>query len=89
MIPVVKALSQAFGGGGGGGPSGYISVDTFYGAVATAAADAGAHIINDVSAGRLDPDMLAAIAAMQRPLPYIAMHMYSWHPAPSTLNPHP
>ena len=50
-------------------------MDTFYGYVAAAAAAAGADIINDVSAGSLDPGMLPAVAAMERPLPYIAMHM--------------
>lgn len=34
-----------------------ISVDTFHSSVARWAVDAGAHIVNDVSGGTLDPDM--------------------------------
>ncbi len=39
-----------------------VSVDTYRASVAAAAVDAGADIINDVSAGQLDPDMLSTIA---------------------------
>lgn len=38
-----------------------ISVDTFYSAVAREAVAAGAHIVNDVSGGDLDPTMHAAV----------------------------
>lgn len=38
-----------------------ISVDTFHSTVARWAVDAGAHIINDVSGGTLDPDMHAEV----------------------------
>lgn len=34
-----------------------IAVDTFYAEVAAAAVSVGAHVINDVSGGTLDPDM--------------------------------
>ena len=40
-----------------------VSVDTLHASTARAAADAGAAIINDVSGGRWDPDMNAAVAA--------------------------
>ena len=40
-----------------------MSVDTLHASTARAAADAGAAIINDVSGGRWDPDMNAAVAA--------------------------
>lgn len=70
VVPVVKALTEALP------REVYVSVDTFYGAVATATAAAGADIINDVSVGTLDPDgMFKAMADMRRPLPYVAMHM--------------
>jgi dihydropteroate synthase len=49
-----------------------ISVDTRKAAVARAAVSAGAHIINDVSAGRFDEDMLATAAECGVPL--ILMH---------------
>ena len=41
-----------------------ISVDTYRAAVAEAAVAAGAHIINDVSAGSLDENMLATMAKL-------------------------
>ncbi|KAJ0094422.1 hypothetical protein Patl1_16664 [Pistacia atlantica] len=50
-----------------------ISVDTFYSKVASEAVSKGAHIVNDVSAGSLDPDMYRVVAALK--VPYIAMHM--------------
>lgn len=40
-----------------------VSVDTLHASTVRAAADAGAAIINDVSGGRWDPDMNAAVAA--------------------------
>jgi len=50
-----------------------ISIDTTLSSVAEAALDAGASIINDVSAGRDDPEIIALAA--DRQCPYILMHM--------------
>ncbi|KAK4499307.1 hypothetical protein PRZ48_009820 [Zasmidium cellare] len=50
-----------------------ISVDTYRASVAEAAINAGAHIINDISAGVLDQDMLPTIARLG--CTYIMMHM--------------
>lgn len=50
-----------------------ISVDTYRASVAEAAVNAGAHIINDISAGLLDPEMLPTIARLG--CTYIMMHM--------------
>jgi dihydropteroate synthase len=50
-----------------------ISIDTTRSSVAEAALDAGATIINDVSAGRDDPDIISLSA--DRKCPYILMHM--------------
>lgn len=51
-----------------------ISIDTFRASVAeTCVASLGAHIINDVSGGTLDADMLATAARLN--VPYILMHM--------------
>ena len=50
-----------------------ISVDTTKAAVADAAADAGALVVNDVSAGRHDPRMLGVVAAAGTG--FVAMHM--------------
>jgi dihydropteroate synthase len=49
-----------------------ISIDTTKAAVAAAALDAGATIVNDVSAGSADPDMLGVVAATGAG--YVAMH---------------
>lgn len=54
-------------------PDVVISVDTFRGAVARAACQEGANIINDVSGGNLDAGMISAVAELQ--VPYILMHM--------------
>jgi len=50
-----------------------ISIDTMSSRVALEAAGAGANIVNDVSAGRNDPDMLPMIA--RRGLAVVLMHM--------------
>ena len=51
-----------------------ISVDTFRAEVAKYAVEAlGADIINDISAGLLDEDMISTVAQLK--VPYIAMHM--------------
>ena len=50
-----------------------ISVDTYRAPVAEAAVQAGAHIVNDISAGSLDPDMLRTIAKLG--CTYVMMHM--------------
>lgn len=50
-----------------------LSVDTTLAEVAAAALDAGAGMVNDISAGRGDPEMLALIAG--RGVPCCLMHM--------------
>lgn len=51
-----------------------VSIDTFRASVARrAVAEFGPCIINDISAGDLDPDMLTTVAGLG--VPYIAMHM--------------
>ncbi|KAI9728066.1 MAG: trifunctional dihydropteroate synthetase [Cirrosporium novae-zelandiae] len=50
-----------------------ISVDTYYASVAKASLEAGADIINDVSAGLLDPSMLPTTASLGATI--ILMHM--------------
>ena len=50
-----------------------ISIDTRNAAVAKAAIEAGADIVNDVSGGTHDPEMLATVAALQ--VPMVLMHM--------------
>lgn len=50
-----------------------ISIDTFRSAVAKEAVNAGARMINDISAGDLDQKMWETAASLN--VPYIAMHM--------------
>src|SRR5262245_51883684 len=54
VVPVVRALAQT------GVP---VSIDTTKASVAAAALDAGAAIVNDVSGGLLDPELLPTVAA--------------------------
>ena len=54
-------------------PGAFISVDTYYAGVAKQAVDAGACIINDISAGSMDKDMIPLVATLQ--VPYVLMHM--------------
>lgn len=49
------------------------SIDTFRAKVARAAVDAGANLINDISGGHLDDEMLTTVASLK--VPYIGMHM--------------
>ncbi len=63
VLPVVSALAAE---------GLELSVDTRRASVAAAALDAGARWINDVSAGRDDPDMLALAA--ERDVPLVLMH---------------
>ncbi len=66
LVPVVQVISKAF-------PEVLLSIDTFRASVAEAGINAGAHIINDISAGNLDENMFATVAKLQ--VPYIMMHM--------------
>jgi 2-amino-4-hydroxy-6-hydroxymethyldihydropteridine diphosphokinase / dihydropteroate synthase len=50
-----------------------LSVDTFYADVASEAVNRGVHVVNDVSGGTLDPEILHAVANLG--VPYITMHM--------------
>lgn len=54
-------------------PEAVISIDTFRSEVARACVEAGATIVNDISAGELDHHMPAVVASLK--VPYIAMHM--------------
>lgn len=54
-------------------PQAILSIDTTLSAVAEAALDAGADVLNDVAAGREDPGLLALAA--QRGCPIVLMHM--------------
>ena len=61
-----------------------ISVDTYRALIARAALDAGAHLINDISALRFDPALLGVVAEHRASL--ILMHMQGM-PRTMQLNP--
>ena len=66
VIPAVEAIHKNF-------PDQILSIDTFYSSVAKEAIAAGAAIVNDVSAGVMDEELLPTVAALQ--VPYVLMHM--------------
>jgi dihydropteroate synthase len=65
-ISAVKLLVKEF-------PSAILSIDTFRAEVARQAVSEGAAMVNDISAGELDPQMLTTVASLH--VPYLAMHM--------------
>ena len=67
VVPVIKAIREKLS------ESVLISIDTTLSEVAKAALDAGANIINDVSAGQDDKAIL--LLASEREVPIILMHM--------------
>lgn len=66
LLPVIALLMERF-------PKMLLSIDTFRAGVARRAVEAGAALINDISAGKLDENMLPTVAELQ--VPYIMMHM--------------
>jgi len=66
LLPVVELLLNEF-------PQILISVDTFRSNVAKQCIQKGACIVNDISAGNMDPKMFETVAKLQ--VPYILMHM--------------
>ena len=63
VIPVITRLAER---------GALVSVDTMRAEVAEAALDAGAAVVNDVSGGLADPDILKVVA--ERDAAYVAMH---------------
>lgn len=66
VIPAIEAVHRSF-------PEQLISIDTFYASVAREAVAAGASLVNDVSAGSIDQDLLPTVAKLG--VPYVLMHM--------------
>jgi dihydropteroate synthase len=66
VLPAIEALINEF-------PEVYISIDTFRSKVAKKAVEAGAALVNDISAGIMDHAMIPTVAQLQ--VPYIMMHM--------------
>ena len=66
VIDGIEAIHHHF-------PNTIISIDTYYAVVAKRSIQAGASVVNDISAGDIDKQMIPTVARFQAP--YIAMHM--------------
>jgi dihydropteroate synthase len=78
VLPAVELVRRNF-------PEQIISIDTFYASVARQAIAAGACIVNDVSAGTIDHNLLPTVVELG--VPYILMHMLG-EPQTMQQNPH-
>ncbi|HEX4374965.1 MAG TPA: dihydropteroate synthase, partial [Puia sp.] len=66
IIEVISSLHKNF-------PELIISVDTFHSQVAKESVAAGASIINDISGGNFDAEMLSTVGKLK--VPYVCMHI--------------
>ena len=66
LIPIITQVVKEF-------PQVIISIDTFRSRIAKEAIFHGAAIINDISSGDLDPEMIPIVGSLR--VPYICMHM--------------
>ncbi len=78
ILPLIEALCKEF-------PEILISIDTYRAKVAEAAVQAGAAMVNDISAGVLDETMLPTVARLG--VPYVMMHLKG-RPRTMQHNPH-
>lgn len=77
VMPVVEGIVRRF-------PEAILSIDTVHSRVARETIAAGAHLINDVSAGRMDQAMYQIVAELEAP--YVLMHMQG---TPATMQQQP
>jgi len=66
ILPIINIILRHF-------PSTLISIDTFRSGIAKSSIENGACIINDISAGSLDENMMQTVADLR--VPFIMMHM--------------
>lgn len=66
VLAPIEQIKQSF-------PDAILSIDTVHSEVARQAVAAGASVVNDISAGSIDPRMYQTVAELQ--VPYILMHM--------------
>ena len=66
VIPILKHIRKIF-------PELVISIDTFRSKIASTSLDEGADMINDISGGTLDKNMMSVVS--KNNCPYILMHM--------------
>ncbi|MEM6721041.1 MAG: dihydropteroate synthase [Bacteroidota bacterium] len=77
LLPILELILTKF-------PDTILSVDTFRSEIAKAAIDLGAAMINDISAGNLDGNMMQTVGELG--VPYIMMHMQG---TPKTMQQNP
>ncbi len=77
VIPVIESLHEHF-------PETILSIDTYYSEVAAFSVKAGASVVNDISSGELDKNMISTVGHLN--VPYIAMHMQG---TPETMQQNP
>jgi len=77
VIPIIKSIRKNF-------PNIIISIDTYYSKVAAISIESGADMVNDISAGNLDTDMISMVGKLK--VPYVCMHMQGT-PETMQLNP--
>lgn len=66
LIPAIELLTKSFSGI-------IISVDTYHSKVAKESVEAGASIINDISGGEMDEQMIETVGKLK--VPYVCMHI--------------
>lgn len=66
VLPVIAAIKSTY-------PMAILSLDTVYAETARLAVAEGVGIINDISAGQIDPELIAAVPELK--VPYVLMHM--------------
>jgi dihydropteroate synthase len=77
LVPVLKKIRKEH-------PGIIISIDTYRAEIANIAAEEGADMINDISGGTFDPQMISTIVHLK--IPYIIMHIRG---TPSTMQVNP
>lgn len=65
VVPVIQGIARHF-------PDALVSIDTYAAPVAQAALEAGAHLVNDITGLRYDPEVAAVAARFGAPL--VVMH---------------
>lgn len=66
VLPAIKRIKENY-------PSVFLSIDTYHATVAKETVAAGVDLVNDISAGDMDTNMLSTVASLN--VPFIAMHM--------------
>jgi dihydropteroate synthase len=66
VLPAIESICNNF-------PDAFISVDTYYASVVENAIAAGASIVNDISGGTMDENMITVVGRFS--VPYICMHI--------------